>query len=108
MTITRGTTATSYVRIQNDGLVTTDFKVRGTGDATGISVHYYLGATSITAAVRAGTYATVQMTPGDATTLRVVVTVAHSSAGGVTFVTTARSQAGTPPDAARLVVSATG
>jgi len=108
VTITRGTTATSYVRIQNDGLVTTDFKVRGTGDATGISVHYYLGATSITAAVRAGTYATVQMTPGDATTLRVVVTVAHSSAGGVTLVTTARSQAGTPPDAARLVVSATG
>jgi hypothetical protein len=37
-----------------------------------------------------------------------VVTVANSSASAATITTTARSQTGTPPDAVRVVVKATG
>ena len=108
VTVTRGHSATSFVRIQDDGLVTTGFDIKGTGGAAGIAVHYYFGTTNITAAVRAGTYATIQMTPGDAITLRVVVSVETSSAASALFTTTARSTTGIPPDAVRLAITASG
>lgn len=108
VTVTRGNSVTSFVRIQNDGLVTTSFKAKGTGGATGLAAHYYLGTTNVTSDVRAGTYDTVPITARDALTLRVVVTATNSSANAATFTTTFRSQAGTPPDAVRIAVQASG
>ncbi|HZC54361.1 MAG TPA: hypothetical protein VE441_17960 [Mycobacterium sp.] len=107
VTVTRGKSVTSYVKIQNDGLMSASFKVKGAGGATGIRSHYYIGTTSITADVHAGTYATATITPRASIVIRVVVTVAKSSAASTTFTTTARSTAGTPPDAVRIAVNAT-
>lgn len=108
VTVTRGTSATSYVKIQNEGLVSASFTLRGSGGATGIAAHYYLGSTNITAGVLAGTYATPSIERGASILVRLVVTVAHSSAASSTLVTTVRSVTGTPSDAVRLTVSATG
>jgi gamma-glutamyl phosphate reductase len=76
--------------------------------AHGITARYYRGRTNITAAVRAGTYATASLAPRASVVLRVVVRAARSSAAQATFLTTARSQAGTPRDAVRLVARAFG
>ena len=106
VTVTRGRSVTSYVKIQNDGLVAASFKLKGTGGATGIAAHYYLGTTSITSAVRAGTYATVTIGARASVLVRLVVTVATSSAATATVATTVQSQAGTPPDVVRVSVKA--
>jgi trimeric autotransporter adhesin len=108
VTVTRGHSATAYVKIQNDGLVAATFKLTGTGSATGLSVHYFRGSTNITSAVRAGTYALPPLTARSNTVVRMVVTVAKSSASSATFRTTSRSQTGTPHDAVRFLVKATG
>lgn len=107
VTVTRGHSVTSYVKIQNDGLVSASFKITGTGGATGIVAHYYRGTTNITADVRAGTYATPSVAARASILLRLVVTVAHSSAPAATITTTVRSQTGTPHDGVRLAVKAT-
>jgi gamma-glutamyl phosphate reductase len=99
---------TSCVKIQNYGLVAASFGIKGTGGARGITARYYRGRTNITAAVRAGTYATASLPPRASVVLRVVVRAARSSAAQATFLTTARSQAGTPRDAVRLVARAFG
>ena len=108
VTVTRGNSTTSYVKLQNDGLVAASLKVTGNGNASGISAHYYQGATNVTAGVLAGTFTTASILPRAHIVLRVVVTVANSSASSATIVTTARSQVGVPPDAVRIAVSATG
>lgn len=106
--VTRGRSTTSYVKIQNDGIVSAGFTVKGTGGATGIAVHYYRGTTNITSAVRAATYATGNIDARGSILIRMVVTVATSSAASATFTTTGISTAGTPRDAIRMVVHATG
>ncbi len=106
--VQRGSRVTSYVKIQNDGLVAASFDIKGTGGAHGITARYYRGRTNITAKVEAGTYSTASLAPGASVVLRVVIRAATSSAAQATFLTTARSQAGTPGDAVRLVVKASG
>ncbi len=106
VTITRGKSATSYVKIQNDGLVAATFKITGTGGVNGIAAHYFRGATNITAGVRNGTYATGNIAARATVLIRLVVSVAKSSARSATFTTTARSQTGTPHDGVRLIVRA--
>jgi hypothetical protein len=108
VTVARGHSVTSFVKIQNDGLVSASFTMKGTGGATGIAAHYYRGTTNITADVQAGTYSTPSIAARASVLLRLVVTVANSSGSAATITTTARSQTGTPPDAARVVVRATG
>jgi hypothetical protein len=108
VTVTRGHSVTSYVKIQNDGLVAASFTIKGTGGATGIAAHYYRGSTNVTVDVRAGTYSTPSIAARASVLLRLVVTVANSSASTATITTTARSQPGTPRDAVRVVVKATG
>ena len=107
VTVKRGRHSTSYLKIQNDGLVSASFHVKGTGGATGVTVHYYSGTRNVTAAVRAGTYATGDISARASKLLRVVVTVAKSSATRATFTTTCTSTSGTPHDATRLHVKAT-
>jgi hypothetical protein len=99
---------TSYVRIQNDGLVAASFAVKGTGGGSGITAGYFHGRTSITAKVRAGTYNTATLAAGASLVLRVVVRAASSSAPHETFVIAARSTTGTPTDGVRLVITAFG
>jgi hypothetical protein len=106
--VKRGSRVTSYVRIQNDGLVAASFDIKGTGGAHGITARYFRGRTNITTKVRAGTYGTASVAPGARVVLRVVVRAASSSAAQATFLTSARSTTGTPPDAVRFVTEATG
>lgn len=106
VTITRGTRKTSYVKIQNDGLVAASFTLKGTGGARGFAVHYFHGSTNVTTAVRAGTYSTGSIAARSSIVLRLVVRPSRSSAATATFTTTAHSQAGTPSDAVRVAVRA--
>jgi hypothetical protein len=97
-------TGTFYVRIQNDGLVPASFTIRGTGGARGITVRYYRGTTGITSAVKAGTYSTGTIAARSSISIRVVVSVASSSATRATFLVKATSVSGTPADAAKAIV----
>lgn len=108
VTVRRGNDVTSYVKIQNDGLATASFTIKGTGGAAGITARYFRGSTNVTSDVRGGTYATGAIAARSSILLRLVVTVAASSAGTATLTTTARFQTGTPPDAVRFVINATG
>lgn len=108
VTVARGTNDVAYVKVQNDGLVAASFKIKGTGGATGITARYFIGSTNITADVRAGTYATGSIAPRGSVVITLRMSVAHSSASKATLTTTARSQAGTPADAVRAVVTASG
>ncbi len=112
VTVNRGRSVTSYVKIQNDGLVASAFKVKGIGGARGITAQYFRATTNVTAGVRAGTYNTGTIAPRDNVVLRLVVAVANSSAASATMTTTAttapQTATATPPDATRVVVRATG
>ncbi len=88
----RGRKKVFFVRIQNNGNAADTFRVEGTGDVPqGISVRYFLGAipreaVDITSAVLSGAYATATMEAsaftGDATLIRVEVTVDKQAAPG--------------------------
>jgi hypothetical protein len=105
-TIARGKSRTFYAKIQNDGLVPASFTITGAGGANGIATSYHRGASNITASVRAGTYSTGLIPARSAVLLKMVVTVANSSAMSATFVVSARSQTGTTPDGVRAIVHA--
>jgi hypothetical protein len=104
--VTRGHTGTFYVNVQNDGLVAATFTIKGTGGARGITVRYYRGATNVTTAVTAGTYSTGAIGPRASATLKMVVTVAASSASSGSFLVKATSISGTPADAVKAIVKA--
>ncbi len=106
--VKRGKRSTSYVRVQNDGLVAASFTIRGTGGARGIHVRYFAGSTNLTSAVRAGTYSTVTIGARASLVLKVVVKVSRASAKHASFTTSVRSQSGTPSDAVLLTVRAKG
>jgi hypothetical protein len=106
MHVNRGHTGSAFMQIQNDGLVPASFQLKGTGAAQGFAVHYFAGASNITADVLAGTYSTPIIAPRSHVLLRMNVSVAHSSAATATFIATYRSTSGTPHDAVRAVVHA--
>ena len=106
MTVRRGDSRRAYLKVQNDGIASAAFVLKGTGGATGFVVHYYRGSTNITSAVRGGTYATANIAPRAYAIVRIVVSVGRSSASHATFTTAARSTAGTPHDAVRFAVEA--
>jgi hypothetical protein len=106
MFVTRRHTGTFYVNFQNDGLVAATFTIRGTGGARGITVRYYRGATNVTTAVKAGTYSTGAIAARSSVTLKMVVTVAASSATSGSFLVKASSVSGTPADAVKAIVKA--
>jgi hypothetical protein len=72
--IARGSSATFYVRVQNDGSVADTFTVRGQGTNRNFTVRYYQGQTDVTARLQAGTYQTASLNPGATAALRVVIT----------------------------------
>jgi hypothetical protein len=105
VTVNRGHSTAAYIKIQNDGLVTASFTINGTGGASGYAVHYFRGTTNVTSAVRGGTYVTDSIDARGSFLIRMVVTLAKSTASSATFVTTARSQNGTH-DGVRFAVTA--
>ena len=104
--VNRGKTGTFYVNVQNDGLVAASYTIKGTGGARGITIRYYRGSTNVTTAVKAGTYSTGSIAARGSVTLKLVVTVASSSASSGTFLVKATSLSGTPPDAVKAIVHA--
>jgi hypothetical protein len=104
--VTRRHTGTFYVSIQNDGLVSATFTIKGTGGARGITVRYYRGATNVTTAVKAGTYSTGAVAARSSVTLKMVVTLAASTASSGSFLVKATSVSGTPADAVKAIVKA--
>jgi hypothetical protein len=87
--VKRGKKGVFYVAIQNDGNTADSFRIQGAGDSTGFTVKYYLGASGnfdITSAVLAGTFSTPKMAAGaitgDATMIRMEVTVSRTAAKG--------------------------
>jgi hypothetical protein len=105
VTVARGGSSSAYVKIQNDGIVPAAFTVRGSGTATGYTARWYR-TSEITSAVKAGTYSTGTLAPGATITLRMVVTLAKSTAASAVYYTTVRSQAGTPSDTVRVALRA--
>jgi hypothetical protein len=106
VTVARGKSTTAYVSIQNDGIVPAQFRVHGSGTATGYAPSWYSGASNITASARAGSYLTALIAPGAAVTLRLVVNVSKTSASAGVFYTTVSSTPGTPTDTVRVKITA--
>jgi hypothetical protein len=106
--IQHGTSENVYVKIQNDGLAPASFQIKGAGAGTGITPHYFSGGTNITSDVVSGTYSTPTIAARGSMLLRLHIVVANQSAGAATLITTVRSTSGTPSDAVRAVVDATG
>jgi hypothetical protein len=104
VTLNAGERATSYVRIQNDGLVPASFTIRGTGGGNGIHLRYFNGAKNVTSAVRGGTYATGTIAARSSVSLRVEIESSKTHTGTTTFLTVVHSQSATTPDAVRLTV----
>lgn len=106
-----------YVALQNDGNATDRFKIQGPASLPGFAtVRYYLGANlkdslDITDAVVNGTYLTANLaagaTTGDATLIRVDVTVEPSATAGTQslLVTVTSASNGTKQDAAKVTVT---
>jgi hypothetical protein len=98
-----------YVKIQNDGLVATSFKVKATGGTTAIHAHYHqIGVSSpwdITSAVRAGTFNTGTIDPRESTVIGVSIYANTNSGPGTSFLITTRSVTGTQPDAVKAIVT---
>ena len=54
---------------------------RGPGDSTGFRLRYLMGSTDVTAQVRAGTFRTASLAPGNSVTLTLTVTTVSGSKG---------------------------
>jgi hypothetical protein len=105
VSIRRGHKATIYLSMENDGLVAAAYTVKGSGAARGITVQYFRGTTNITAAVKTGTYSSGAIAARNSVAIRMVVTVAKTSAPSGTFLVRLSSLPGTTPDAVRAVVT---
>jgi hypothetical protein len=105
VSIRRGHKATIYLSMENDGLVAAAYTVKGSGAARGITVQYFRGTTNITAAVKTGTYPSGAIAARNSVAIRMVVTVAKTSAPSGTFLVRLSSLPGTTPDAVRAVVT---
>ena len=97
-----------YVRIQNDGLVAASFTVKAAGGTAAIQAHYHqIGVSSpwdITDAIRAGTFNTGPIDPGEHTSIGVNIYVDNNAGPGSSFLITTRSASGTQPDAVKAIV----
>ena len=106
ISVNGGHKGTLFADIQNDGLTTNTFKVKGPSGSNGYHLSYFNGATDVTSQVVAGTFSTGSLTPQARQTLKVVIQVdSHSDPSG-TFVITAKSP-GAPVDGVRAIVHAT-
>ncbi len=76
--VRRGHRVSFLVRVENDGSVLDGYAIKGARSGHGVSVRYFAGARGrkeITRAVRRGRYRLPNLAPGQARSVRVVVTV---------------------------------
>ncbi|MDQ1695186.1 MAG: hypothetical protein QOJ03_539 [Frankiaceae bacterium] len=106
ISVQRGHAGTLFFDVQNDGLTDRAFKLDGNGSARGFTIKYFRGTANVTSAVRAGTYTTRTLSPGQHVTLKMVVRLGANTARAATFVTKAKSGPGRPVDAAKARVRA--
>jgi hypothetical protein len=106
ISVKRGHSGKLFVDVQNDGLTAASLAVTGPHGSHGFDLHYFQGASNVTAQVLSGTFSTGSLQPGAHLTLKVVIDVAHGSDNSGTFVVTARSGSGIPVDGVRLKVDA--
>lgn len=95
-TIKRSTSVSFAVQVQNDGAGPDAFSLKGTGDISGVgSVRYLSGTTDITSKVKAGTYKTANLAPGQTVNFTIVITGSPSVSKTVVgkWLLTARSAA---------------
>ena len=78
----RGTTATFFAQVQNDGPNPDELTVKGSAGGSGFTVRYLVGTTNVTAAVVAGTFSTGTLAPGASATLKVQVVVGATTTFG--------------------------
>ena len=81
-TVSRGSSKTALIVVQNDATVTTSFSVSGTPGKPGFKVRYYADATEITDAVVAGTYTIADLPPGQSVMLKAKVVVKSGAVPG--------------------------
>jgi alpha-tubulin suppressor-like RCC1 family protein len=95
-------------RVQNDGNVPGQLKLRGTKGTTTFTVTYKRGSKNVTKAVRRGTYTTAALAPGATTDITVTVkpTKKAKKADTLTLILTARSTTpATTTDTVRAVTT---
>lgn len=73
LTVTIGSTAKYYVKLQNDGTRSDAFKVKGCSATPGFTVTYKVGRPDVTPQVLAGTYKTASLPVGSYGTMAVKV-----------------------------------
>lgn len=105
LTVARGTTGTFYLKFQNDGLLSGSYLLHATGSATGYTTTYTVAGLDVTSKIKAGTYTTVTLSPGQDITVQMVVNVAKSAGTSASFLIEA-TQTGVPADAVKAVVKA--
>jgi hypothetical protein len=82
----RSKKATFFITVQNDGTAADTFTMKGPGKKSGFSVRYLAdasGTTTITTAVKNGTFALANLAPGQSRTIRLVVKVKAGARLGV-------------------------
>ena len=108
--ISRGTSKTFKIVVQNDGIVRTRFKLKGTGAARGYSIKYLevrRGTRgNITKAVKNGSYVTPTVPRSAGFRMDVVVKLSSKSARKGIFVVKASSMPNHPVDAVKGIVNA--
>jgi hypothetical protein len=82
--LTAGSRKTFLIEIENDGLVTSDFSIKGSDDVDPFTVRYFKGRTEITDEVKAGTYHVDALAPGESRAIRMKVKAKRNAAVGTT------------------------
>jgi alpha-tubulin suppressor-like RCC1 family protein len=106
-TVRANGTATFTVRAQNDGNTSQVFEVAGRGGTNRYTVTYRRGATNVTAAVVAGTYATPSLARGARQDLTVTIRARAGAPVGaaITRAITVRMPDNTRPDVVKATVT---
>jgi hypothetical protein len=104
--VKRGHNVVFYINMQNDGIFSSSYKVKGTGGARGIIAHFYQGSTNITPQVLAGTYSSGDIAPRANKSIRMIVTVSKNSVIHGSYVVRLTASSVTPQDAVRALITA--
>lgn len=105
VTVKRGKHGTFFLKFENDGLVDDSYLLESTGHAKGFSAIYTVAGTNVTSQIKAGTFTTGTLLPGETVTVKLVVNVANSAGNSVSFLIKATGN-GVPTDAVKAVVKA--
>lgn len=105
VTVKRGEHGTFFLKFENDGLVDDSYLLHATGHAKGFTATYTVAGTNETSQIKAGTFHTGNLLPGETVTVKLVVDVANSAGNSVSFLIKATAN-GVPTDAVKAVVKA--